>query len=220
MNCSYLEIYNEDINDLLHPSGPASASGGSHHKQEIVIRETESGRITVTGTSCEPVTSYDGMMACLERGSATRTTGSTLMNQHSSRSHSIFSVTLEQRWPADKARGHKAEHLQSKFHLVDLAGSERAKKTGAVGKRFKESITINRGLLALGNVISALASNSQLLQLRGAGGGGVGAGAKRVHVPYRESKLTRLLQVRRGGGVGGVTIFYILRAEGRNSHLH
>merc|ERR1719446_1652773 len=127
-----------------------------------------------------------------------RTTAATLMNEQSSRSHSIFTIILEQRkrnascqrqaWGADSESGGEASATQlsyrtAKFHLVDLAGSERAKRTGAVGSRFKESVAINSGLLALGNVISAL-----------------GDPAKRgTHVPYRESKLTRLLQDSLGG---------------------
>lgn len=106
------------------------------------------------------------------------------MNEQSSRSHAIFTLILQQR---NRETG---ECRKSKFHLVDLAGSERAKRTGAVAGRFKESISINQGLLALGNVISALSDDRK----RGAGtanGGG--------HVPYRDSKLTRLLQDSLGG---------------------
>merc|ERR550532_900183 len=115
-----------------------------------------------------------------------------MMNEQSSRSHSIFTIILEQRRrchsASDGAGGSddctsRPVYRTAKFHLVDLAGSERAKRTGVVGSRFKESVSINTGLLALGNVISAL-----------------GDPAKRgFHVPYRESKLTRLLQ----DGLGG-----------------
>ena len=93
------------------------------------------------------------------------------MNEASSRSHSIFTIFLEQ--------GTKDGYITAKFHLVDLAGSERNKRTGAVGIRFKESVTINCGLLALGNVISALGDDKK---------------KNITHVPYRDSKLTRLLQ--------------------------
>merc|ERR550532_880823 len=115
-----------------------------------------------------------------------------MMNEQSSRSHSIFTILFEQRRhghsASDGASGSddgvsRPTYRTAKFHLVDLAGSERAKRTGAVGSRFKESVAINSGLLALGNVISAL-----------------GDPAKRgCHVPYRESKLTRLLQDSLGG---------------------
>lgn len=200
-SCCYLEIYNEDIRDLLQPS--------SGHKQGIAIRETPDGVIQVVGLHAEECASDAEMLRCLHDGSVQRTTGATLMNEQSSRSHSIFTVILEQRvqrrvvpcvgaggceLPTETAEelaalgeGREddvaATYRTAKFHLVDLAGSERAKRTGAVGSRFKESVSINAGLLALGNVISAL-----------------GDPAKRgCHVPYRESKLTRLLQDSLGG---------------------
>jgi kinesin family member 27 len=100
------------------------------------------------------------------------------MNERSSRSHAIFTIYLDQH-AHDMATG-TTTSLRSKFHLVDLAGSERQKKTGASGQRFAESKSINMGLLALGNVISALGD----------------ARRKASHVPYRESLITRLLQAR------------------------
>lgn len=130
------------------------------------------------------------MFRYLVLGGASRATGSTLMNEQSSRSHAIFSLILHQR---DVATG---QCRVAKFHLVDLAGSERAKRTGAVAGRFKESVSINQGLLALGNVISALGDekrrNAATTATTGNGNGG-------VHVPYRDSKLTRLLQDSLGG---------------------
>lgn len=112
------------------------------------------------------------------------------MNEQSSRSHAIFSLIMQQK---DLATG---ECRKSKFHLVDLAGSERAKRTGAVAGRFKESVNINQGLLALGNVISALGDEKKR--------NGSTNGA--VHVPYRDSKLTRLLQDSLGGNSKTVMI--------------
>ena len=109
----------------------------------------------------------------LEKGSSLRMVGGTAMNDQSSRSHAIFTITLEQ------SRGEN-EIIKSKFHLVDLAGSERQSKTKAEGIRFKEGININLGLLVLGNVISVLGEDNPT--------------NKSKHVPYRESKLTRLLQ--------------------------
>lgn len=97
------------------------------------------------------------------------------MNERSSRSHAIFTIVLRRTIKT----GPSAGMITSKFHLVDLAGSERNKKTGAQGLRFRESVHINQGLLALGNVISALGDPRK----RGS------------HVPYRQSKITRLLQV-------------------------
>jgi hypothetical protein len=129
--------------------------------------------------------------SCLEDGSLRRATGSTNMNTHSSRSHAIFSIFLSQRRRVTAATSAENaaptddiwETIESKFRFVDLAGSERLKRTGAVGERMKEGISINSGLLALGNVISALGDPKK----------------KGAHVPFRDSKITRLLQDSLGG---------------------
>jgi hypothetical protein len=127
------------------------------------------------------------------------------MNDQSSRSHAIFTIFLEQKIPAlDPSVG--CEYVSAKFHLVDLAGSERAKRTGAVGARFKESVTINKGLLALGNVISALCD-------AGAATPNARGTPVRTHVPYRDSKLTRLLQDSLGGNSKTVMIACISPAD-------
>jgi len=101
------------------------------------------------------------------------------MNATSSRSHAIFTLQLSQKQIATDELASSDEFITSKFHFVDLAGSERLKRTGAVGERRQEGININMGLLALGNVISALGDPSR----------------KGAHVPFRDSKITRLLQV-------------------------
>lgn len=124
------------------------------------------------------------MASYLDIGSNSRTTASTLMNLNSSRSHGIFTITIEQHPFEETADGtvvsqvvKPSEFICAKFHFVDLAGSERIKKTGATGSTLKEGININKSLLALGNVISALTDET-----------------KRVgHIPYRDSKLTRIL---------------------------
>ncbi|CAN9501651.1 unnamed protein product [Ophioblennius macclurei] len=169
MTVSYLEIYNEDILDLL---------SSSKDKPAISIREDPKEGIKIIGLTERRVSSAKEMVGCLELGNSARTVGSTAMNAASSRSHAIFTIALEQR------RGpEKVDSVVSKLHLVDLAGSERQKKTKAEGDRLKEGISINRGLLALGNVISALGDESK----------------KNTFVPYRDSKLTRLLQDSLGG---------------------
>ncbi|XP_042507503.1 kinesin-like protein KIN-4A isoform X2 [Macadamia integrifolia] len=140
------------------------------------------------------------MAACLEQGSLSRATGSTNMNNQSSRSHAIFTITLEQMRkvnpvsPSNNCQNEDTseEYLCAKLHLVDLAGSERAKRTGSDGLRFKEGVHINRGLLALGNVISALGDEKKRKE--------------GMHVPYRDSKLTRLLQDSLGGNSRTVMI--------------
>ncbi|KAM9348795.1 kinesin family member 4 [Symphorus nematophorus] len=166
---SYLEIYNEEILDLLCTS---------KDKPAISIREDPKEGIKIVGLTEKQVFTAHEMVGCLELGNSARTVGSTAMNAASSRSHAIFTITLEQRRGKDKA-----DSVVSKLHLVDLAGSERQKKTKAEGDRLKEGISINRGLLSLGNVISALGDESK----------------KNTFVPYRDSKLTRLLQDSLGG---------------------
>ncbi|XP_069001721.1 kinesin family member 4 [Embiotoca jacksoni] len=169
LSVSYLEIYNEDILDLLC---------SSKDKPSISIREDPKDGIKIVGLTERRVSSATEMVGCLELGNSARTVGSTAMNAASSRSHAIFTITLEQRRGKDKV-----DSVVSKLHLVDLAGSERQKKTKAEGDRLKEGISINRGLLSLGNVISALGDESK----------------KNTFVPYRDSKLTRLLQDSLGG---------------------
>ncbi|KAG7516018.1 hypothetical protein JOB18_020538 [Solea senegalensis] len=180
---SYLEIYNEDILDLLC---------SSKDKPTLSIREDPKDGIKIVGLTERQVFSAHEMVGCLELGNSARTVGSTAMNAASSRSHAIFTITLEQRRGTDKA-----DSVVSKLHLVDLAGSERQKKTKAEGDRLKEGISINRGLLSLGNVISALGDESK----------------KNVFVPYRDSKLTRLLQDSLGGNSHTLMIACISPAD-------
>lgn len=145
------------------------------------------GKIVVAGVKSEHVATKEDVLRYFLIGSASRSTGSTLMNDQSSRSHAIFSLILHQR--QSKSRECKA----SKFHLVDLAGSERAKRTGAVANRLKELVCINQGLLALGNVISALGDERKVrVQSQG-------IHVVTGHIPYRDSKLTRMLQDSLGG---------------------
>ena len=184
VRCAFLEVHNEEVRDLLHPDTSTKS---------ITIRERADGTIVVSGIKEVTTKSYDDMLRLLENGSVSRTTGATKMNAGSSRSHAIFTVILEQRHlTREQIRAHSGAYTSAKFHLVDLAGSERNKRTGAAGMRFKESININSGLLALGNVISALSDEQDRKQKPG-------QEQKHSHVPYRESKLTRLLQDSLGG---------------------
>lgn len=123
---------------------------------------------------CE-VEGLDEVLSLLESGNTARHTGATQMNPHSSRSHTIFTVLMEQRRGGSRGASRNSQILSSKFHFVDLAGSERILKTGNTGERLKESIQINSGLLALGNVIGALGDPKR----------------KGSHIPYRDSKITR-----------------------------
>ncbi|GFR76078.1 chromosome-associated kinesin KIF4A [Elysia marginata] len=165
---SYMEIYKEDLLDLL--CSPSERS-------PLSIREEGNGGIKIHGSREVTVTGFDETMKLLSQGASGRTTGATAMNNTSSRSHAIFTLHIDQK----NAIG---DSISVKFHMVDLAGSERTKRTMAEGERLKEGININKGLLALGNVISALGEEGD---------------HKRKHIPYRDSKLTRILQDSLGG---------------------
>uniref|UniRef100_A0A8C7GX00 Kinesin family member 21A n=1 Tax=Oncorhynchus kisutch TaxID=8019 RepID=A0A8C7GX00_ONCKI len=204
INAQFLELYNEEVLDLFESTRDVD---GKRQKSTIKIHEDASGGIYTVGVTTRTVTSEAEMMQCLKLGALSRTTASTQMNIQSSRSHAIFTIHLCQVrvcTPDDSesnetdgrlANGSSKissefETLTAKFHFVDLAGSERLKRTGATGDRAKEGISINCGLLALGNVISALGDRSK----------------RSTHVPYRDSKLTRLLQDSLGGNSQTVMI--------------
>uniref|UniRef100_A0A2K5LTP7 Kinesin-like protein KIF21A n=1 Tax=Cercocebus atys TaxID=9531 RepID=A0A2K5LTP7_CERAT len=195
VNAQFLELYNEEVLDLFDTTRDIDAK---NKKSNIRIHEDSTGGIYTVGVTTRTVNTESEMMQCLKLGALSRTTASTQMNVQSSRSHAIFTIHVCQtrvcpQIDADSATDNKIisesaqmnefETLTAKFHFVDLAGSERLKRTGATGERAKEGISINCGLLALGNVISALGDKSK----------------RATHVPYRDSKLTRLLQDSLGG---------------------
>ncbi|CAN1825918.1 Kinesin-like protein KIN-4C [Linum perenne] len=165
---SFIEIFKEEVFDLLDSNtiiskgeGGNGGKGVVHPRVPIQIRETVNGGITLAGVTEAEVRCKEEMGAYLSKGSLARATGSTNMNNQSSRSHAIFTISMEQKKITLCSNGVNNDDmcddiLRAKLHLVDLAGSERAKRTGADGLRFKEGIHINKGLLALGNVISAL----------------------------------------------------------------
>ncbi|CAO3600850.1 unnamed protein product [Absidia cylindrospora] len=249
VHVSFVEIYNEELIDLLNPAPP-------NERPPATIREDTKGHIHWTGVKEVAVNSTEDVLRHLQIGTDSRATGSTDMNAKSSRSHAIFSVTLKQeKWvpttssskssssirkreaapspvstrssisggmnrrasclnvkamvgQMEQQRQGKEDDedgewmiLHSKFHFVDLAGSERLKRTAAEGDRRKEGININAGLLALGNVISALASDPSHTN------------RKAAHIPYRDSKLTRLLQDSLGGNATTLMIACISPAE-------
>ncbi|KAK9285875.1 hypothetical protein L1049_025076 [Liquidambar formosana] len=215
LHVSFIEILKEEVRDLLDSTSMSKSESSNGHvgkvtvpgRLPIQIRETSNGVITLAGSIEVAVSTLKEMAACLEQGSLSRATGSTNMNNQSSRSHAIFTITLEQmRKLHSTSPGNNSpnedmgeEYLCAKLHLVDLAGSERAKRTGSDGIRFKEGIHINKGLLALGNVISALGDEKKRKE--------------GVHVPYRDSKLTRLLQDSLGGNSKTVMIACISPAD-------
>lgn len=169
VTCSFMELYQEVLYDLL----------ANRPRQENIcdIREDGAKGVYISGLSEISISDAQEATKCLIKGGNCRSIGATAMNDVSSRSHAIFTVNIA------KMRFDGEGKTMAKFHLVDLAGSERSKKTQATGVRFKEGVKINQGLLALGNVISAL------------GGGATGVG----YISYRDSKLTRLLQDSLGG---------------------
>ncbi|KAJ8372603.1 hypothetical protein AAFF_G00281100 [Aldrovandia affinis] len=202
INAQFLELYNEEVLDLFDSTRDIEVR---KQKSHIKIHEDANGGIYTVGVTTRTVTSEAEMLQCLKLGALSRTTASTQMNVQSSRSHAIFTIHLcqvricvpdsqdgetDNRMENGSSEINEFETLTAKFHFVDLAGSERLKRTGATGERAKEGISINCGLLALGNVISALGDRSK----------------RSTHVPYRDSKLTRLLQDSLGGNSQTVMI--------------
>ncbi|XP_071388112.1 kinesin-like protein KIF17 [Centroberyx affinis] len=168
VRASYLEIYNEEIRDLL----------GNDTKQRMELKEHPERGVYVRDLSMHTVHSVGECERIMEQGWKNRSVGYTLMNKDSSRSHSIFTIHLE----ICNTDAAGEDHLRAgKLNLVDLAGSERQSKTGATGERLREATKINLSLSALGNVISALVDG------------------RSKYIPYRDSKLTRLLQDSLGG---------------------
>jgi kinesin family protein 5 len=169
-----LQVYNEQVDDLLHPS---LQSGGGQN-----LKVQDGG--AVPGLTWVRCARPDAMLQHFARARSNLVYAETKMNKSSSRSHAVFQVKITRRERAMTSEGtgapRKIECTQGRLNVVDLAGSERVKKSGAEGARFKEATAINTSLLAFGNVVSALA-------------------AMKKHVPFRDSKLTRILD----GSIGG-----------------
>ncbi|QCD99399.1 centromeric protein E [Vigna unguiculata] len=189
LRMSYMEIYNEEINDLLAPE---------HRK--LQIHENLERGIYVAGLREEIVASPEQVLNLMEFGESHRHIGETNMNVYSSRSHTIFRMIIESRDRSeDGESGSSCDAVRvSVLNLVDLAGSERAAKTGAEGVRLKEGSHINKSLMTLGTVIKKLSE---------------GAESQGGHVPYRDSKLTRILQPSLGGNAKTAIICNITLAQ-------
>ncbi|CDO98710.1 unnamed protein product [Coffea canephora] len=167
--CSFLEIYNEQITDLLEPSST-----------NLQLREDLKKGVYVENLTEYSVRTVDDVLRLLLQGAANRKIAATHMNSESSRSHSVFTCIIESRWEKDSMT-----HIRfGRLNLVDLAGSERQKSSGAEGDRLKEAANINKSLSTLGLVIMSLVDLAQ---------------GKNRHVPYRDSRLTFLLQDSLGG---------------------
>ena len=170
IRASFLQIYNENISDLLKPD-----------KKNLQIREDKKKGIYVDLLSEWAVRTPLDLYALLKRGGNLRATSATYMNDVSSRSHAVFVITVEQ-MTTELNEGNKTQIKVGKLNLVDLAGSERIRITGTTGQQLEESKKINKSLSCLGNVINALTDKKG-----------------KNYIPYRDSKLTRLLQDSLGG---------------------
>ncbi|KAI3514244.1 hypothetical protein L1887_12563 [Cichorium endivia] len=174
---TFLELYNEEITDLLAPEEISKIGIEDKQKKLLPLMEDGKGGVLVRGLEEEIVTSASEIFTLLERGSAKRRTAETLLNKQSSRSHSLFSITIH----IKEATPEGEELIKcGKLNLVDLAGSENISRSGAREGRAREAGEINKSLLTLGRVINALVEHLG-------------------HIPYRDSKLTRLLRDSLGG---------------------
>ncbi|XP_053473057.1 kinesin-like protein KIF18A [Ictalurus furcatus] len=172
---SYLEVYNEQIRDLLVNSGP------------LAVREDSTKGVVIQGLTLHQPKSAEHILEALDYGNRNRTQHPTDVNASSSRSHAVFQIYLRQQ---DKTACLNPSVRVAKMSLIDLAGSEKASATNAKGARLREGANINRSLLALANVINTLADPK----------------SKKTHIPYRDSKLTRLLKDSLGGNCRTVMI--------------
>lgn len=203
---SYLEIYNEQAIDLLVNNKDDDADSSSA-PSILQVRDTKDG-VTIPNLTHHNVSCPNDVTNLIHLASKKRATGSTNMNSVSSRSHAICTLNVsiapndsvteneggmdddDNSSPRSLSSSSDQNGMTAKLTLVDLAGSERMKRTGAEGARMKEGININKGLFVLGQVVSAL---SEIGQRSGSSNGGGS------HIPYRDSKLTRLLQDSLGG---------------------
>ncbi|CAK9328894.1 unnamed protein product [Citrullus colocynthis] len=167
--CSFLEIYNEQITDLLEPSST-----------NLQLREDLKKGVYVENLTEHSVTTINDVVKLLLQGAANRKMAATYMNSESSRSHSVFTCIIESHWEKDS----RTHFRFARLNLVDLAGSERQKSSGAEGDRLKEAANINKSLSTLGLVIMSLVDLAH---------------GKHRHIPYRDSRLTFLLQDSLGG---------------------
>ncbi|XP_014514881.1 kinesin-like protein KIN-5B [Vigna radiata var. radiata] len=176
MKVTFLELYNEEITDLLSPD-ENSRPTEEKQKKPITLMEDGKGCVFVRGLEEESVYSVNEIYTLLERGASKRRTAETLLNKRSSRSHSVFTITV---YVKETVIGDEELIKCGKLNLVDLAGSENIMRSGAREGRAREAGEINKSLLTLGRVINALVEHS-------------------AHVPYRDSKLTRILRDSLGG---------------------
>ncbi|XP_019346753.2 kinesin-like protein KIF14 [Alligator mississippiensis] len=180
LEMSYFEVYNEKIHDLL-----VFKAENGQKKQPLRVREHPVFGPYVEDLTANVVSSYSDVQSWLELGNKQRATAATGMNDKSSRSHSVFTLVMTQTKTEFVEEEQHDHRITSRINLIDLAGSERCSATQSDGERLKEGVSINKSLLTLGKVISALSEQTQK--------------GKRIFIPYRESVLTWLLKESLGG---------------------
>nr|XP_041573749.1 kinesin-like protein KIF14 isoform X1 [Taeniopygia guttata] len=180
LEMSFFEVYNEKIHDLL-----VFKAENGQKKQQLRVREHPVLGPYVEGLTVNVVRSYSDIQSWLELGNKQRATAATVMNDKSSRSHSVFTLVMTQTKIEFVNEEQCDRRLTSYINLIDLAGSECCTKAQTTGERLKEGVSINKSLLTLGRVISALSKQSQ--------------NGKKTFIPYRESVLTWLLKESLGG---------------------
>ena len=186
VKASFLEIYQEKVYDLL-----------INQRKSLLIREDNKLGVFVDNLSCETITSKEEALQVMKKGMINRKVGETSMNKKSSRSHSVFTLTI-------RIINKKNQHEKfSRFNLIDLAGSERQKSTNTTGLALKEATQINKSLSALGNVIMALSDQSKYPH-------------KSRHIHYRDSKLTFLLK----DSLGGNSLTYLIACISPAKHSY
>lgn len=192
---SYLEIYNESIRDLLSPSPTPPGQG-------LMLREDATRKISVVGITEHVPESPERVLEMIQEGNLRRTMSPTEANAVSSRSHAVLQINVTQR---PRTAGTITETTSASLNIIDLAGSERASATRNNGVRMKEGANINKSLLALGNCINALCQSG---------------GQRLKHVPYRNSKLTRLLKFSLGGNCKTVMIVCVSPSSAHYDETH
>ncbi|KAI8350554.1 kinesin motor domain-containing protein [Mortierella sp. GBAus27b] len=195
VSVSYLEVYNETIRDLLAKHASGNAKAPSLH-----LREDSSKRVTIAGLSEHHPKGMDELMELVFRGNENRTVSPTEANATSSRSHAVLQINICQRL---KTANVSEDFTVATLSLIDLAGSERASVTKNRGSRLLEGANINKSLLALGNCINALCDNNP-----------------KSHIPYRDSKLTRLLKFSLGGNCKTVMIVCVSPSSQHYEETH
>lgn len=204
----FVEIYRERIRDLV--DGTRAALGVVNVQVRERRRKAGKGKpahaVFLDGAKERCVTEENDLVAIIHEGALVRQTAATGMNASSSRSHSLITITIQMEpvdAPSNATAASHQQCLSAKLHLVDLAGSERAKRTVVTGERFAEGVEINKGLFSLAKVISALADNASRKDSR----------SPKRHVPYRDSKLTRILQDSLGGNARTLLVACVSPAD-------